>query len=246
MLTVDPTDECTFWFTSEYYTSTSSASWKTHIGTFSLPGCGATPPPPALAAPSALSASATSATTVAVAWTDNSGSAETGFEVERCTGGGCSSFARIATTAANATSYQDGAVAAATTYGYRVRAVAGTTGSDYSNVATVTTPPPPPSGAMTVSLAGSSAPNGRNGWRAIAGVTVRDGANQPMSGATVSGSFSNNGGSGTCTTDGAGACSIQSSRIGTNRPSVVFTVTSVTHPSLNWTPVPTTVTIYQP
>lgn len=42
-LSVDPNDDCTFWFTSEYYTAASQASstvgWLTHIGTFLLPGC---------------------------------------------------------------------------------------------------------------------------------------------------------------------------------------------------------------
>ncbi len=43
-LTVDPVDECTFWFTSEYYSSTSSSGWKTRIGSFKIPGCGCSAP----------------------------------------------------------------------------------------------------------------------------------------------------------------------------------------------------------
>ncbi len=42
-LSVDPDDDCTFWYTNEYYTAASQASstvgWLTHIGTFFLPGC---------------------------------------------------------------------------------------------------------------------------------------------------------------------------------------------------------------
>jgi len=42
-LSIDPSDDCTFWYTSEYYTSASQASstvgWLTRIGTFILPGC---------------------------------------------------------------------------------------------------------------------------------------------------------------------------------------------------------------
>jgi hypothetical protein len=61
MLAVDPSDGCTFWFTSEYYLGTSSAGWKTNIGSFSLANCGGTPPPPTPpAAPSALTATAAS------------------------------------------------------------------------------------------------------------------------------------------------------------------------------------------
>ncbi len=34
-LTVDPVDQCTFWYTNEYYASTSAQNWLTRIGTFS-------------------------------------------------------------------------------------------------------------------------------------------------------------------------------------------------------------------
>ncbi len=39
-MNVDPSDDCTFWYTSEYYASTSAASWRTRIGAFKLPSCG--------------------------------------------------------------------------------------------------------------------------------------------------------------------------------------------------------------
>ncbi|HEX8115899.1 MAG TPA: carboxypeptidase-like regulatory domain-containing protein, partial [Pyrinomonadaceae bacterium] len=42
-MNVDPTDDCTFWFTTEYYTSASQASsaagWVTRIGSFKFPTC---------------------------------------------------------------------------------------------------------------------------------------------------------------------------------------------------------------
>lgn len=42
-LSVDPADDCTFWFTTEYYTAASqaasSAGWLTRIGSFTLPSC---------------------------------------------------------------------------------------------------------------------------------------------------------------------------------------------------------------
>lgn len=37
-MTVDPVDDCTFWYTNEYY-ATSGDEWKTRIGVFSFPGC---------------------------------------------------------------------------------------------------------------------------------------------------------------------------------------------------------------
>jgi hypothetical protein len=36
---VDPLDDCTFWFTSEYLASSGTFNWHTRIGTFQLPGC---------------------------------------------------------------------------------------------------------------------------------------------------------------------------------------------------------------
>jgi hypothetical protein len=42
-ITVDPTDDCTFWYVNEYYTLagqlSSAAGWQTRVGTFKLPGC---------------------------------------------------------------------------------------------------------------------------------------------------------------------------------------------------------------
>jgi hypothetical protein len=43
MLAVDPNDDCTFWYTTEYYSADSAASWRTRIGSFKFPSC--TPPP---------------------------------------------------------------------------------------------------------------------------------------------------------------------------------------------------------
>jgi hypothetical protein len=38
-MTIDPVDDCTFWYTSEYYTTTSSFNWRTRVGTFKFPQC---------------------------------------------------------------------------------------------------------------------------------------------------------------------------------------------------------------
>ena len=41
-MTVDPTDDCTFWYVNEYYQTTEpppDRKWHTRIGSFKLPGC---------------------------------------------------------------------------------------------------------------------------------------------------------------------------------------------------------------
>ncbi len=43
MLAVDPVDDCTFWYTQEYYSTTSLAGWLTRIGAFKFPTCGGAP-----------------------------------------------------------------------------------------------------------------------------------------------------------------------------------------------------------
>jgi len=43
-LVVDPVDDCTFWYTQEYYAVTSESGWQTRIGAFALPNCTSSTP----------------------------------------------------------------------------------------------------------------------------------------------------------------------------------------------------------
>lgn len=38
-MNIDPTDDCTFWYTTEYYPTTSSTGWNTRIGSVTFPEC---------------------------------------------------------------------------------------------------------------------------------------------------------------------------------------------------------------
>jgi hypothetical protein len=136
-LTIDPVDDCTFWYTQEYIPSNGSFNWHTRIGSFKFLGCGGPPPPPPNA-PSNLTATAVSSSQINLAWTDNS-TDETGFKIERCQNAGCSNFAEIAQVGANVTTYSNTGLTASTTYGYRVRATNGGGDSGYSNTAEATT-----------------------------------------------------------------------------------------------------------
>jgi hypothetical protein len=44
-LTIDPVDDCTFWYTQEYIPSNGSSNWRTRIGSFKFAGCGGSPTP---------------------------------------------------------------------------------------------------------------------------------------------------------------------------------------------------------
>jgi len=88
------------------------------------------------AAPSNLTATASSGTNVNLAWTNNATGA-TGNEVYRSTDN--VTFTKIATTAPTASTYADATVVKLTTYYYKVDATNGSP-SPFSNTASVTTP----------------------------------------------------------------------------------------------------------
>jgi M6 family metalloprotease-like protein len=94
--------------------------------------------PVAIMAPTGLSAGAGATNRIDLAWTDNSAN-ETGFVIERSATSG-SGFAAIGTAAANATTYLDSTVSAASTYYYRVSATNTTASSTPSAEASATTP----------------------------------------------------------------------------------------------------------
>jgi len=98
------------------------------------------PPPPAVpSAPTGLTAGAVSTSQVRLAWTDTSTN-ESGFRVQRCTGGSCTAFATVASLATGTTAYLDPGLKANTTYRYRVAAYNATGSSAYSNIASARTP----------------------------------------------------------------------------------------------------------
>ncbi len=87
------------------------------------------------AAPTALSVVATCGPEILLNWTDNANN-ESGFRIERSTGG---AFAQIAAIAADLVSFTDTSVAASTEYLYRVRAYTGDGNSAYTNTDSATT-----------------------------------------------------------------------------------------------------------
>ena len=103
-----------------------------------------------LGTPSGLTATPVSASQIDLAWADNAG-AETAQVLQRSTDAAFSAPTSISL-GANVQSYSDSALAAGTTYWYRVRAVDASDGSAWSPVASATTQtaPPPASYASVV------------------------------------------------------------------------------------------------
>ena len=93
--------------------------------------------------PGTLTATAISAGEVDLAWgASNDNVGVTGYQVERCLGASCTTFAQIATP--TTTTYKDTSVTASNSYSYRVRATdAAGNLSPYTNTANATTPAAP-------------------------------------------------------------------------------------------------------
>jgi hypothetical protein len=118
-LTVDPVDDCTFWYTNEYYPSGSSQfNWRTRIGSFKFATCGSSGP--TVPGAPTLSGSAGNAV-VHLTWTapSDGGSPITNYKVYRGTSSGAET---LLTTLGNVTSFDDTAVTNGTTYFYKVSA----------------------------------------------------------------------------------------------------------------------------
>ena len=50
-MNIDPSDDCTFWYTNEFYSTSSDRGWQTFIGSFTIPGCVKMPEPTPTPAP---------------------------------------------------------------------------------------------------------------------------------------------------------------------------------------------------
>jgi PKD repeat protein len=104
-----------------------------------------------------------------------------------------------------------------------------------------------PSGTASIGGLSSSTASRNGGWTAIVTILVRDNTLAPVSGATVSGSWSS-GATSSCTTNASGACSV-SLNMSKKSTSVSWSVTGLTHPTLTYDPignVASSITILRP
>ncbi|MDX1501527.1 MAG: family 16 glycosylhydrolase [Thermoanaerobaculia bacterium] len=194
-------------------------------------GSGGTPP----AAPSSLGASAVSSSQIDLDWSDNSND-ETGFEIERQSGGG--GFAEIATVGADVTAYSDTGLAAATSYDYRVRATNVYGDSAYSNVASATTSGGGnPTTLHVAAIVVGTQNAGQGNKRGAAAVTIEDDLGNPVGSASVTGTFSGDFSEthlGTTAADGTTTLVTNATRKG--NVGFAFCVDDVTHATLGYDP----------
>ncbi len=138
-MSIDPTDDCTFWFTTEYMPATGPAPWATRIASFTLPGCSATqvtrPGAPTNLQPAAGNAS------VHLSWgVPTTGDPATGYNVYR--------DGNLVQSLGNVLAYDDRGLTNNQTYGYTVTATNAGGESDPSNTVQATPQPSVP-GAPT-------------------------------------------------------------------------------------------------
>ena len=139
-------------------------------------------------APSSLSATAVSSSSIDLAWADNA-SDEDGFNVERSADG--TNFNLIGSIGADVTAYSDNGLSASTLYYYRVIAFNSAGSSASSNIANATTLSASSGAIIYVENISVSrqAING-NRFRGAATVSIYDNAGLSVAGATVNGDFS--------------------------------------------------------
>ena len=108
------------------------------------------------AQPTSLTATAVSGTEINLTWRDNS-LYESGFVIMRATGSS-TTYSQIAVTGANVTTYSDSGLVPNTTYSYKVQATNSSGSSNFTNVASATTPVPPatPTNAKATTITANS------------------------------------------------------------------------------------------
>ena len=241
-MSVDPADNCTFWFTTEYYVTTGN-NWQTRIGYFQLPDCGGgggptdNPPTVSITSPSNGTTVSGSVDITADASDDN-GVDQVEFFVDGSSIGtdidGSDGWS--APSGWDTTAYSEGSHTVSATATDTI----GQFGSDSVGVTVQNTIP---SNSMHVSNIDMSYTVKGPNYTVAMVVTIVDENGSPVSGATVDLSLDVPGGgtatgSGTTGSNGTATFTYRSKNTGT----YVATVTNVSHSSYTYNPAANVVT----
>jgi hypothetical protein len=234
-MAVDPVDDCTFWYTQEYYAAASSAGWQTRVGSFKLRNCGPVNIPPSVSIDHPSEGSTVSETiTLQISASDLEDTVGT-LVVEWSLDGGAwqpapynFSNGKYEASWDTATSSNGGHTISA-----RATDSGGATGSDTNNVMVSNGGGTP--GTLHVSDLDRAATAKGKSWTAKVTIKVVDSNNNPVGSATVAGNWANGTtGSSSCTTAANGQCTVQKKSIPNTTASVTFSVTNVTHATLSY------------
>ena len=152
-MSVDPNDDCTFWFSTEYMPATGPVAWSTRVGAFTFPSCVTAGVPSAPQTPAA----STQPGGIQVTWTapaSNGGTPLTGYKIYR---GLDQVNQTLLTTVGVVTSYLDTAVQNGNTYYYEIKAINYIgEGSPSADVGATYTGPNPPSAPQNLNATGGT------------------------------------------------------------------------------------------
>jgi hypothetical protein len=163
-LAVDPSDDCSFWYTTEYLASNSSNGWRTRIGKFRIANCGAPVPDFSLSAsPSSQSVQQGNATSYTATVTPVNGYTGTvTFSVSGLPAGAGATFTPPSVTTSGS-STMNVTTSASTPTGTYSLVISGTDGTltRTANVTLIVTAPPPPAPNAPSNLRVTSVANRR-------------------------------------------------------------------------------------
>ena len=175
-MTVDPVDDCTFWYTNEFLRSNGTINWNTRIGSFKFPSCG--PPGPndfsIGSSPVSLSIAPGSSGTSTISTALVSGSAETVTLAASGLPAGVTAGFSPATVAAGGSSTLTLTAAASATNSSSTVTITGSASSatHTTSVALTVTAPPPPDFTISASPVSLSIAPGSSGTSTISTALV--------------------------------------------------------------------------
>jgi len=171
MMAVDPTDDCTFWYTTEYIPSNGAFNWKTRIGSFKFPGCGGPVPDDFSigASPASQTVQQGASTTYNVSTSVTSGNPQTvNLSVSGLPAGATGTF-NPASVTAGGSSVLTVNTSSSTPAGTSTLTITGTgTSATHSTMVTlVVNGPPPPNGIVNGGFE-----SGLTGWTIVGAATT--------------------------------------------------------------------------
>jgi hypothetical protein len=246
-MTVDPVDDCTFWYTNEYLKSSGTFNWSTSIASFKFPGCGSTTANDfsISANPASLTLAQNAGGTSTISTVVAAGSAGTvALSVSGVPAGATASFNPTSVTAGNASTLTVNAgTASAGTYPLTVTGTEGTV-THSTTVSLTITSPPPPTGDFSISAVPTSLTEPRSNGNTSTSVTVAPsgGFNSTVA-LSVSGLPSGvTAGFNPTSITGAGSSTLQLTTHGASVGTFPLTVTGTSGSLSHTTPVTLTIT----
>jgi hypothetical protein len=225
-ITIDPSDDETFWYTTEYYVS-SGTNWQTRIGSFKIASTPDTTPPVI----SNVAAGSITDTSATITWdTDEPATSLVEY-------GTTTSYGSTSSVAGYTTSHSVPltGLTANTTYHYRVVSEDSSTNSSQSGDNTFTTNTTPTTPEMYVNSITMSLFGGNK--KAKADINIKNDTGGNVSGATVSITWSGSvSGTDSGTTDASGNVTFRSPRGPNSGATFTITVNNVTHGSYTYNP----------